>query len=205
MKLSNPPQPDVVDLYLGGVIPSGMSPFPNICGGAEFCGFTCRHRKALPDFHSGERVDGAASFSPSAGFAGGRWNVALKLHLSLPPISPAIGTAWRPVMSNNKSGYVRRDRIGDRNRDSRDSFDFAHVPLPGHSGHPPFRGVSDVPVGGGCPGSRPDPSAPFRLRRARAEAHGRWMAEGKPWPPPGGLTSALVSRVLPRGGHARRW
>lgn len=46
----------------------------------------------------------------------------------------------------------KRDMKRDKRRDKRDIFRVAHVPIPGQTGHHPFRGVPDVPVRRACPG-----------------------------------------------------
>ena len=107
----------------------------------------------------------------------------------------------KTAQGTGKMRDIQRDILGDKNRDKRDIFEFAHVPLPGHSGHPPFRGVSVVPVDGGCPAEM----SRFRTRRDRAQAHDRWMAAGMPWPPEAGLVSAMLSQVMARGSRGRRY
>ena len=66
---------------------------------------------------------------------------------------------------------------------------------------------------GNCPrdGASPFPEqacffseTPRMDRRQRAQAFNAWVAEGRPWPPPAGLTSALISAVLP-SKRERKW
>lgn len=97
---------------------------------------------------------------------------------------------------------MKRDKYRDKSRDNRDIFSFAHVPLPGQTGHPPFRDVPVVPVDGECPGSdvpirtRQHQPEPFSRRDDRRRAWDAWLADGKPWPPPAGLTNACVAACL---------
>ncbi len=51
-----------------------------------------------------------------------------------------------------------------------------------------------------------DPAAAYPTRASRAIAFAAWQAAGEPWPPPAGLTSAIASRLIPRGNRgASQW
>ena len=41
-------------------------------------------------------------------------------------------------------------------------------------------------------------SAPFHTRKARTVAYAQWLADGQPWPPPAGLLSATINRLMRR-------
>lgn len=53
----------------------------------------------------------------------------------------------------------------------------------------------------------PDPAAAYPTRASRKAAFDRWTAEGQPWPPPAGLTSAIASCLIPRRiiWELRKW
>lgn len=111
---------------------------------------------------------------------------------------------------------MMRDICRDKTRDKRDKWRSAHVPIPGQTGHHPFRDVPDVPVEGACPGAahqlalfdapRPIQSAAVTARQHepvsrpadRARAYAAWLDADRPWPPPAGLLSACISACLPR-------
>jgi hypothetical protein len=53
----------------------------------------------------------------------------------------------------------------------------------------------------------PDPASAHPTKASIAVAFDRWNAEGQPWPPPAGLTSAIADRLIPRRAphHGKRW
>lgn len=44
----------------------------------------------------------------------------------------------------------------------------------------------------------PDPAKNYPTKASIKAAFDQWTAEGQPWPPPAGLTSAIASRLIPR-------
>jgi hypothetical protein len=51
-----------------------------------------------------------------------------------------------------------------------------------------------------------DPAAAFKTRNDIKVAFDAWTKAGQPWPPPAGLTSAIASRLIPRGNRgASQW
>jgi hypothetical protein len=52
-----------------------------------------------------------------------------------------------------------------------------------------------------------DPARNYPTPASIKAAFDRWDAQGQPWPPPAGLTSAIASRLIPRGTpqHGKRW
>lgn len=51
-----------------------------------------------------------------------------------------------------------------------------------------------------------DPADAYPTRASIRAAFDQWTAEGQPWPPPAGLTSAIASRLIPRRSReARKW
>ncbi|MFN8993745.1 MAG: hypothetical protein ACK5X3_08835 [Pseudomonadota bacterium] len=56
---------------------------------------------------------------------------------------------------------------------------------------------------------QPDPASAYPTRASIKAAFDQWTAEGEPWPPPAGLTSAIASRLIPRPKTtpwtARKW
>jgi hypothetical protein len=52
----------------------------------------------------------------------------------------------------------------------------------------------------------PDPAKIFPTKASIKTAFDAWQAAGEPWPPPAGLTSAIASRLIPRGNRgASQW
>jgi hypothetical protein len=45
---------------------------------------------------------------------------------------------------------------------------------------------------------QPDPADAYPTKASIKTAFDRWTAEGQPWPPPAGLTSAIASCLIPR-------
>jgi hypothetical protein len=52
-----------------------------------------------------------------------------------------------------------------------------------------------------------DPARNYPTPASIKAAFDRWTAEGQPWPPPAGLTSAIADRLIPRRTpqHGKRW
>ena len=51
-----------------------------------------------------------------------------------------------------------------------------------------------------------DPAAAYPTRASIKTAFDAWTAEGQPWPPPAGLTSAIASHLIPRASRSpRKW
>ena len=105
--------------------------------------------------------------------------------------------------------------IAGTNRDNRDILTGGEGHEPGHSGTPPLKGGVQCPDGSGsgmsrvpCPGSQalkkrndekqPDPADAYPTRVSIKAAFDQWTADGQPWPPPTGLTSAIASHLIPR-------
>jgi hypothetical protein len=113
--------------------------------------------------------------------------------------------------------------IAGTNRDNRDILTGGEGHEPGHSGTPPLKGGVQCPDGSGsglsrvpCPGSKAlenrndenqaDPADAYPTRASIKTAFDQWTAEGQPWPPPAGLTSAIASRLVPRASRTpRKW
>lgn len=113
--------------------------------------------------------------------------------------------------------------IAGTNRDNRDILTGGEGHVPGHSGTPPLKGGVQCPDGSGsemsrvlCPGpealkkrndeNQPDPASAFPTKASIKAAFDQWTAEGQPWPPPAGLTSAIASRLIPRANRTlRKW
>jgi hypothetical protein len=53
----------------------------------------------------------------------------------------------------------------------------------------------------------PDPARNYPTPASIKAAFDQWTAEGQPWPPPAGLTSAIADRLIPRRApqHNKRW
>lgn len=52
----------------------------------------------------------------------------------------------------------------------------------------------------------PDPAQNYPTKASIKAAFDQWTAEGQPWPPPVGLTSAIASRLIPRANRTpRKW
>ena len=53
----------------------------------------------------------------------------------------------------------------------------------------------------------PDPARNYPTPASIKAAFDQWTAEGQPWPPPAGLTSAIADRLIPRRApqHGKRW
>jgi hypothetical protein len=52
----------------------------------------------------------------------------------------------------------------------------------------------------------PDPARNYPNKASIKTAFDAWQAAGEPWPPPAGLTSAIASRLIPRGNRgASQW
>jgi hypothetical protein len=52
----------------------------------------------------------------------------------------------------------------------------------------------------------PDPARNYPTPASIKVAFDAWQAAGEPWPPPAGLTSAIASRLIPRGNKgASQW
>ena len=93
--------------------------------------------------------------------------------------------------------------IAGTNRDKSGHFTAAEARQSGQSGTPPLKGGVQCPAGTGLAMSRvpDDPAASFKNRNDRKVAFDAWTAQGQPWPPPAGLTSAIASRLIPRGNR----
>ena len=57
-----------------------------------------------------------------------------------------------------------------------------------------------------------DPASAYPTKASIKAAFDAWTADGQPWPPPAGLTSAIADRLIPRPGchrrapqHGKRW
>ena len=51
-----------------------------------------------------------------------------------------------------------------------------------------------------------DPAKNFPTTASIKTGFDAWLAAGQPWPPPAGLTSAIASRLIPRGNRgASQW
>ena len=58
----------------------------------------------------------------------------------------------------------------------------------------------------GAPAPPPDPADAYPSKSSIKTAFDQWTAEGQPWPPPAGLTSAIASRLIPRANRThRKW
>ena len=113
--------------------------------------------------------------------------------------------------------------IAGTNRDNRDILTLAETRQPGQSGTPPLKGGVQCPAGTvsqmsrvPCPGSKAlenrndenqaDPAAAYPTRASIKTAFDQWTAEGQPWPPPAGMTSAIASHLIPRASRTpRKW
>ena len=113
--------------------------------------------------------------------------------------------------------------IAGTNRDNRDILTGGEGHEPGHSGTPPLKGGVQCPDGSGsgmsrsrCPNTQalekrneenqPDPASAFPTKASIKTAFDQWTAEGQPWPPPAGLTSAIASHCIPRANRTpRKW
>lgn len=52
----------------------------------------------------------------------------------------------------------------------------------------------------------PDPARNYPTKASIKAAFDAWIADGQPWPPPAGLTSAIASRLIPRSNRgASQW
>lgn len=49
--------------------------------------------------------------------------------------------------------------------------------------------------------TRAEAPAPYSRRRERAAAYAAWVADGRPWPPPAGMLSAIMQPFMPRRGR----
>ena len=111
--------------------------------------------------------------------------------------------------------------IAGTNRDNRDILTGGEGHEPGHSGTPPLKGGVQCPDGSGsgmsrspCPAAKAlenrndenqaDPADAYPTRASIKAAFDQWTAEGQPWPPPAGLTSAIASRLIPRTNRSYR-
>ena len=57
-----------------------------------------------------------------------------------------------------------------------------------------------------APCDEPDPAAAYPTRASIKTAFDAWQADGEPWPPPAGLTSAIASRLIPHSNRgASTW
>jgi hypothetical protein len=55
-------------------------------------------------------------------------------------------------------------------------------------------------------GTAPDPALNYPTKASIKTAFDAWTDAGQPWPPPAGLTSAIASRLIPRGNRgASQW
>jgi len=50
-----------------------------------------------------------------------------------------------------------------------------------------------------------DPAKIYPTKASIKTAFDAWTDAGQPWPPPAGLTSAIASRLIPRGKGASQW
>jgi hypothetical protein len=52
-----------------------------------------------------------------------------------------------------------------------------------------------------------DPARNYPTKASIKVAFDQWTADGQPWPPPAGLTSAIADRLIPRRAphHGKRW
>ena len=111
--------------------------------------------------------------------------------------------------------------IAGTNRDNRDILTGGEGHVPGHYGTPPLKGGVQCPDGSGsgmsrsrCPDTQalekrndenqPDPASAFPTKASIKAAFDQWTAQGQPWPPPAGLTSAIASRLIPRANRSNR-
>ena len=109
---------------------------------------------------------------------------------------------------------------------NRDNYPPADAPQSGQSGTPPLKGGVQCPAGTGFEMSRSRPVPAERVAKRNESAEGnfdparnyptkasikvafdQWTADGQPWPPPAGLTSAIADRLIPRRApqHGKRW
>jgi len=109
---------------------------------------------------------------------------------------------------------------------NRDNLTGGERHIPGHSGTPPLKGGVHCPgvTGRDMSRSGPVPAEQNTKRNESAEgnfdpaknyptkasikvAFDQWTADGQPWPPPAGLTSAIADRLIPRRNphHGKRW
>ena len=57
-----------------------------------------------------------------------------------------------------------------------------------------------------APCDESDPAVAYPTRASIKMAFDAWTAEGQPWPPPAGLTSAIASHLIPRASRTpRKW
>lgn len=106
-------------------------------------------------------------------------------------VSGIIGDSPSPMHYREK--YHRGapdipDEIGDYRGSSPDTY--------------PFPGAS---VGDSLKNeTAPDPAQNYPTKASIKAAFDQWTAEGQPWPPPAGLTSAIASRLIPRANRSYR-
>ena len=137
-----------------------------------------------------------------------------------------FGQSQMVIARNQPSLFdPQNDRdIAGTNRDNRDILTGGEGHEPGHSGTPPLKGGVQCPDGSGsgmsrsrCPDTQtlekrndenqPDPASAYPTKASIKAAFDQWTADGQPWPPPAGLTSAIASRLIPRRTpqHGKRW
>lgn len=133
--------------------------------------------------------------------------------------SEMVTTRNQPFLFDHQNS---RD-IAGTNRDNRDILTGGEGHEPGHYGTPPLKGGVQCPDGSGsgmsrvpCPASQalkkrndekqPDPADAYPTKASIKAAFDQWTAEGQPWPPPAGLTSAIASHLIPRANRTpRKW
>lgn len=83
-----------------------------------------------------------------------------------------------------------------------------HSPYTGARAYPQVKEFGKVPnrTAPPTPCDELDPAAAYPTRASIKAGFDAWTAEGQPWPPPAGLTSAIASRLIPRGNRgASQW
>ena len=84
-----------------------------------------------------------------------------------------------------------------------------HSPYTGAHAYPQVKGFGKVPNRTApttpCDDAI-DPADAYPTRASIETAFDAWTAEGQPWPPPAGLTSAIASHLIPRASRTpRKW
>jgi hypothetical protein len=109
---------------------------------------------------------------------------------------------------------------------NRDNLTGGERHIPGHYIPPPLKGGGFCPSVTGRDMSRSspvpaeqntkrnesaegnfDPASAYPTKASIKAAFDQWTADGQPWPPPAGLTSAIADRLIPRRApqHGKRW
>ncbi len=127
----------------------------------------------------------------------------------------------QPSLFTPKSDRDMPGQIGT----NRDNYPPADAPQSGQFGTPPLKGGVQCPAGTGVGMSRVpdvplikntkrnesaegnfDPASAYPTKASIKAAFDQWTADGQPWPPPAGLTSAIADRCIPRANRgARQW